>query len=91
MSTNQIIEQKYIALNKTCIGWKDISILLDISETQAKLLFTKLKKEHSNCEFVRKSEIPFSLVEDKLISCGLNPAKITKAYKLIIEKDTIRK
>lgn len=91
MSSNQTIEQKYVALNKTCVGWKDIMILLDVSEAKAKRTLRELKKKYSDNFFMKSIEVPLSIIESDLICMGLNPGKITKAYKLIIEKDTIRK
>jgi len=87
MSTSQLIEKKYVALNKSCIGWNDISILLDVPPNTAKNIFTKLKKKHQDNEYVRKDSIPMSLIEQELINYGMDPAKIIKAHKLEMKKE----
>ena len=85
MSTSQLIEQKYVALNKSCIGWKDIAVLLDVSERKAKDIFAALKKKHDN-PYITSTSIPMSLIEEDLMNYGMNPSKITKAYKLEMKK-----
>ena len=84
MITNQLIEKKFKIINKSCIGWEDIKVLLDLkTDSAAKITFRKFKSNHRENPYISKRTIPLSIIEKDLANMGVNFNRIIKLYSLI--------